>query len=103
MKRNEKRKSSKSRLLLLILLLILTLGIGATGTFAWFTSNKVVDVTDIEVQVRAVNGLEISADAESWGVRLTKETLVNGYDGDTNQIPDILGADGFPNGPGSLL
>lgn len=92
MKRNEKRKSSKSRLLLLILLLILTLGIGATGTFAWFTSNKVVDVTDIEVQVRAVNGLEISADAESWGVRLTKETLVNGYDGDTNQIPDILGA-----------
>lgn len=92
MKKNEKRKSSKSRLLLLILLLILTLGIGATGTFAWFTSNKVVDVTDIEVQVRAVNGLEISADAETWGVRLTKDILVNGYDGDTNQIPDILGA-----------
>ena len=92
MKRNEKRKSSKSRLLLLILLLILTLGIGTVGTFAWFTSNKVVDVTDIEVQVRAVNGLEISADAENWSVRLTKDTLVNGFDGDTNQIPDILGA-----------
>lgn len=92
MKKQEKRKNSKSRLLLLILLLILTLGIGTVGTYAWFTSNKVVDVTDLEVQVRAVNGLEISSDAETWGVRVTKEDLVDGYVGDTNQLPDILGA-----------
>ena len=92
MKKNEKRKSSKNRLLLLVLLLILTLGIGTVGTYAWFTSNKVVDVTDLEVNVRAVNGLEISANAVDWGVRLTKEDLVKGYTGDSNQLPDILGA-----------
>lgn len=92
MKKNGKRKSSKNRLLLLVLLLILTLGIGTVGTYAWFTSNKVVDVTDLEVNVRAVNGLEISANAVDWGVRLTKEDLKVGYEGDKNQLPDILGA-----------
>ncbi len=92
MKKNEKKKNSKNRLLLLILLLVLTLAIGTMGTYAWFTSNKVVDVTDLEVNVRAVNGLEISANAVDWGVRVTKEDLVSGYQGDINQLPDILGA-----------
>lgn len=92
MKKNEKRKSSKNRLLLLILLLCLSAILLTVGTYAWFTSNKVVDVTDLEVNVRAVNGLEISADAVDWGVRLTKESLIKGYQGDTNQLPDILGA-----------
>lgn len=92
MKKNEKRKNIKNRLLLLILLLCLTSVLLIGGTYAWFTSNKVVDVTDLEVNVRAVNGLEISANAVDWGVRLTKEDLVTGYTGDTNQLPDILGA-----------
>lgn len=92
MKKNEKRKSSKNRLLLLILLLCLSAILLTVSTYAWFTSNKVVDVTDLEVNVRAVNGLEISANAVDWGVRLTKEDLVTGYQGDTNQLPDILGA-----------
>lgn len=92
MKKNEKRKSSKNRLLLLILLLCLSAILLTVGTYAWFTSNKVVDVTDLEVNVRAVNGLEISANAVDWGVRLTKESLIKGYQGDTNQLPDILGA-----------
>lgn len=92
MKKNEKRKNSKNRLLLLVLLLCFTVCTSLVATYAWFTSNKVVDVTDLEVNVRAVNGLEISANAVDWGVRLTKENLVTGYQGDTNQLPDILGA-----------
>lgn len=92
MKKQEKKRSSKNRLLLLILLLVLSLSVLTLTSYAWFTANKVVDVTDLEVQVRAVNGLEISSDAENWGVRLTKEDLVGGYLGDSNQLPDILGA-----------
>ncbi len=93
MKRNEKKANRKRRLLLLILLLVLTLCVGSVGTYAWFTSNKVVNVNDMEVNVRAVNGLEISADAASWGVKVDKNMLINNeFTGHKNQLPDSLGA-----------
>lgn len=92
MKKNEKKKNGKRRLLLLVLLLVFSLSLMIVSSYAWFTSNKVVDVTNLDVNVRAVNGLEISADAEAWGVRVTKEMLTVGYEGDSNQLPDILGA-----------
>lgn len=93
MKKEEHKKNGSNKLLLLIFLLILTLGIGTVGTYAWFTSNKVVDVTNLDVKVHAVNGLEISVDGENWVTRLNKEDLVKvAYPGNTNQIPDILGA-----------
>lgn len=89
---NDKKQNNKRKLLLLILLLMLTLtGLGAS-TMAWFTSNKNVNVDDINVDVRAVNGLEISADAINWGVKIDKDDLITGYTGHTNQLPDSLGA-----------
>lgn len=97
-KRNSKKDERKRRLLFLILLFILTLGIGGTATYAWFTSNRTVTVEQIDVEVSAVNGLQISADAENWKAKVTKAELVAGYRNgsneliSTNQIPDIFGA-----------
>ena len=97
-KRNSKKEERKRRLLFLILLFILTLGIGGTATYAWFTSNRTVTVEQIDVEVSAVNGLQISADAENWKAKVQKDELTAGYKNtsgttiSTNQIPDIFGA-----------
>ena len=94
MAKNEKRNKDnrRRRLLLLILLLALTLVVTAFSTYAWFTSNKKVNVEDLNVDVRAVNGLEISADAVNWGVKIDKDDLIaNSWTGHRNQLPDSLG------------
>lgn len=94
MAKNEKRNrdNGRRRLLLLILLLALTLCVATFSTYAWFTSNKKVNVDDLDVDVRAVNGLEISADAINWGVKIDKDDLIsNAWTGHKNQLPDSLG------------
>lgn len=95
-KTNEKNKNDnrKTRLLLLLLLLVFTLALVVTTSYAWFTSNKKVNVGDINVDVRAVNGLEISADAVNWGVKIDKDDLIETpeYTSQVNQLPDSLGA-----------
>ncbi len=92
-KNGKKNKDNRRRrLLLLILLLALTLVVTAFSTYAWFTSNKKVNVDDLNVDVRAVNGLEISADAVVWGVKIDKDDLIeNNWTGQKNQLPDSLG------------
>ena len=60
-KNEEKQKNTKRRLLLLILLLVLSVLCLTVSTVAWFTSNKRVSVDELQVNVSAVNGLEISA------------------------------------------
>ena len=94
MKKNHKKKNHKSRLLLLLMLLLLSAVILTSATYAWFTSNKTVNVADLNVDVRAVNGLEISADAETWGFMIDKDDLIGGYDStlNKNQLPTILTA-----------
>jgi len=92
--KNEKRNNNKRRLLLLILLLALTMILIGTSTYAWFTSNKSVNVDDLNVNVRAVNGLEISADAKytSWGVKIDKDDINEAvFTGQINQMPDSFG------------
>lgn len=94
MAKNEKKNKDnrRRRLLLLILLLALTLVVTAFSTYAWFTSNKKVNVDDLNVDVRAVNGLEISADAINWGVKIDKDDLIsNAWTGQMNQLPTSLG------------
>lgn len=91
-KKNEKKRSeNKRRLLLLILLLAVTVSTLAVGSYAWFTSNKKVNVENLDVQVRAVNGLEISADAVTWGTNINKGNLISSaWLTHTNQLPTYL-------------
>jgi len=92
MAKREKKKENKRRLLLLIVLLVLTGVMLGTASYAWFTSNKKVSVENLNVDVRAVNGLEISADAVNWGVKIDKDNLIsNEWVDQNNQLPDTLG------------
>lgn len=91
-KNEEKQKNTKRRLLLLILLLAISVICLTVTTYAWFTSNKRVSVEDLQVNVSAVNGLQISADAESWDVTVPKSEFlrVNTDLGGNNQLPKYM-------------
>lgn len=92
-KKNEsKRKIDlKSAILLLLLLAVLL----TATTYAWFTANKTVTVTDIDVNIAAQNGLQISANGVDWGATVTVDDLKTGYSApggtkDTNQLPSTM-------------
>ncbi len=94
-KTEKNKKDKKRRLLLLLLLLVLTFcGLG-TATYAWFTSNRSVSVDPIDVNVTTVNGLQISADGQTWKAKVTKDDLtgaINTYTTAQNQFPDTVSA-----------
>ena len=81
MSKNRKRKANlKSSILILLLMAILL----TASTYAWFTANKTVRVSTLNVNVQAQNGLQISADGEKWKsvldlADITPDTIVNTY------------------------
>lgn len=90
MKKN--KRNNKKKLSSLILLLLMTTVMLVTSTYAWFTANKTVTINSIDVNVATSSGLQISADATVWKTAIAKADLVNvaNWDGNKNQMPDIL-------------
>ena len=87
MKKKERRKSYKSTLLILLLTAILLI----VSTYAWFTSNRTVTVSSIQVNVEAVNGLQISTDAAAWKTIISNADITTGaYTGNVNQMPSKM-------------
>ena len=89
----QKPKRSKKKLLLLLLLLVLTAVMLSTSTYAWFTSNRTVTVNDINVNVAASTGIQISVDGINWKTIITNADITNAhttYASATNQLPTTL-------------
>lgn len=87
MKRKNKKKSYKTTLLVLLLTAILLIA----STYAWFTSNRTVTVDTIEVNVAAVNGLQISTNASDWSAFIDANDITsNAYSGAVNRLPATL-------------
>lgn len=89
MSKNSKasKKSRRSSLLLMLLVTGVMLG---TSTYAWFTSNKTVSVSDITVNVAAKNGIQISTDGTNWKSIVSTNDLIAAsttYPAAVNQIP----------------
>lgn len=94
----KRRKRRSKRLFLLLLLLIMTGVMLTTTSYAWFTANKTVSVSDVQVNVASKNGIQISADGTNWksiiqladlrGVN-TGTPATDTYPTAVNQIPDI--------------
>ncbi|MEE3343064.1 MAG: hypothetical protein VZS44_03130 [Bacilli bacterium] len=87
------KKRSKKKMMLLLLLLVLTAVMLSASTYAWFTSNRTVTIEDINVNVAASGGIQISVDGSSWKSILTNTDLANAhttYAAATNQIPSTL-------------
>lgn len=89
MKKKQKKTSFKSAILLLLLMAILLI----TSTYAWFTANQTVTISSLQVNVQAVNGLQISADGTNWKSTLTNADLENAsttYTDCKNQLPEAM-------------
>ena len=62
----------------------------STVTYAWFTSNRIVDLEFFDIHVETDGGLEISADAIDWKGTLTVDDLKTAYKTyptSLNQVP----------------
>ena len=92
-KNNKKRRNRK--ILLALLMLLLTFVTLSTSTYAWFTANKTVTVSTINVNVAASNGLQISVDGLEWKSVITNQDIIDTigegstYASNTNQLPSL--------------
>ena len=89
MTKNKRKKRSKK--IFIAILMILFSGVVLTAsTYAWFTANKTVTVEQIEVNVAASNGLQISVDASNWKTLISNADIKGAgttYTGAVNQLP----------------
>ncbi len=89
----EEKKSHKKRAILLLLLLLITGFLLTTSTYAWFTSNTNVQVSNIQVNVSTQNGIQLSADAINWKSIISTTDLKSAYTtytAATNQLPETM-------------
>lgn len=93
-KKNSKKKKQR-KMLLAILMLVITAFVFSISSYAWFTANKTVTVSTINVNVAASNGLQISVDGLEWKSVITNDDIKRIIDPTTttyptavNQLPD---------------
>ena len=84
------KKERKNRLKSLILLLFLTVVLLSTSTYAWFTANRSLSISPINVQIAASSGLQISTNASDWKTLISNDDIEAGYSGHANQLPEEL-------------
>lgn len=93
MKKKEKRQERRRKKLFLAILMILFTGVLlTTSTYAWFTANKTVTVSQIDVNVAAQNGLQLSVDGTNWKPVITNDDIDGAkatYPGAVNQLPKV--------------
>src|SRR5574344_880595 len=90
-KKNQRKSNLKSSILLLLLTAILLIA----SSYAWFTSNQVVTVSSLQVNVEVKNGLQISVDGTNWKSVVQKEDIINAIDtyaDSKNQLPGTMEA-----------
>ena len=93
MKEDKKQEKNKRKLRTLVLLLFLTIIMFGTSTYAWFTANRRVSITSIDVHVETSDGIQISTDGSTWKSVITRDDiLVNKYQTADNFIPNTLDA-----------
>lgn len=90
----KKREKKRNKLFLMTIWLLFVAILLATSTYAWFSTNKIVYINSLNVNVRAEGGIEISADALKWKTILAIQDLIDAksdtYPTCVNQIPERL-------------
>ena len=90
----KRRRNRKRRVFILLIALFFTTVMFATTTYAWFTANKTVTVSTLEVNVEAQNGIQISADGTNWK-SIVQTADLSGvhsttYTSSVNQLPETM-------------
>ena len=97
MKRNSSKNKKKSELNSMFLIILIALVMFIISTYAWFSTQKNVSITNLNGTVEVAEGLEISLDAEKWsnGIILGTEEgqlsiIDNAYAGNRNISPSEM-------------
>ena len=91
--KKKKKEQRKNRLFYLLLLLLMTTLSLSFSSYAWFTTNRLVRVDLLDVNVRAQGGIEISTDGQNWKGAISVYDIQdarNTYPTSVNQIPSTL-------------
>ena len=90
MRKNMKRKTNvKSSIMVWLLIAILLIA----TTYAWFTSNRTVTISTLDVNVGASTGIQISVDGISWKTIITNDDILGAtttYSSAVNVIPALI-------------
>ena len=87
---SKRKNESKKRINPLILLIAFTAILLIVSTYAWFSTQKDVSITNLQGQVQVSEGLQISMDAVKWGqvIDLADGDLrTKGWNGNKNVEP----------------
>ena len=71
-----KNKKRNKKLRLMLLLLFLTAISLSTAAYSWFSTNRTVYISDLNIKVQAQGGIEISADAKKWETIINQENIL---------------------------
>lgn len=81
----------KKNVLMAFAMLLLTGVALSTASYAWFTANTKLELGELDVNVQATNGIQVSTDAINWKSSLTTaELTAASYTGSKNQFPSVL-------------
>lgn len=97
MKNNKDREKTKSEINAMFFIILIALVMFIISTYAWFSTQKNVSITNLTGTVEVAEGLEISLDAENWsnGIVLGEEDgqlsiIDNAYSGHHNISPSEM-------------
>lgn len=86
---NSMKKFKRKMRLLLMLLLITSISL-STATYAWFSVNRIVYISDLHIKVQAQGGIEISTDGINFKTMITQTDIIEAnktYPTSINQLP----------------
>lgn len=91
---DEEIKDNNRRIFYLLILLAFTGIMLSTTTYAWFTTNRIVTVGNIDVKVQTEGSLEISADGQDWKALVDYNNIISvhdtSYTTSVNQLPGYI-------------
>lgn len=91
---DEEEERDSRRLFYLLIVLAFTGIMLSTTTYAWFTTNRIVTVGNIDVKVQTEGSLEISADGSDWKTLVDYNNIISVHDTSyrtsTNQLPSFI-------------
>lgn len=99
----KRTKKSQKKTKFLLILLVLTAILSITATYAWFSSQRDVDITGIKLNVEVAESMQISLDGATWYQSITIDNMRQFYgtyadstkphadkDSNTNYVPTEL-------------
>lgn len=75
----KRTKKSQKKTKFLLILIVLTAILSITATYAWFSSQREVEISSMRLNVEVAENLEISLDGETWANSITIDNMRQFY------------------------